>query len=102
MVVGQVRLLELLVQQLIVLQEEQQQIVKQQIGLFKITQEGELNHYGTQFAYSFNGDIDNGSNTAVTESPPAGSFTDDSTTQTKFNAKSAHFTNSGYSVYNTL
>ena len=66
---------------------------------FSITQEGELNHYGTQFAYSFNGDIDNaGSNTAVTATS-AGSFTDDSTTQTKFNAKSAYFTNSGYSRF---
>ena len=66
---------------------------------FSITQEGELNNAGTQFAYSFNGDIDNaGSNTAVTATS-AGSFTDDSTTQTKFNAKSAYFTNSGYSRF---
>ena len=66
---------------------------------FSITQEGELNNAGTQFAYSFNGDIDNaGSNTAVTATSH-GSFSDDSTTQTKFNAKSAHFTNSGYSRF---
>ena len=66
---------------------------------FSITQEGELNHYGTQFAYSFNGDIDNaGSNTAVTATSH-GSFNDDSTTQTKFNAKSAHFTNTGFSRF---
>ena len=65
---------------------------------FAITQEGELNHYGTQYAFSFNGDIDNaGSNTSTFVS--AGSFNANATGQTKFNAKSAHFPNTGYSSF---
>ncbi len=65
---------------------------------FSITQEGQLNHNGTQYAFSFNGDIDNaGSNTSTFVS--AGSFNDDATGQTKFNAKSAHFPNTGYSSF---
>ena len=65
---------------------------------FSITQEGELDNYGTQYAFSFNGDSDNaGSNTDSYTT--AGSVVFNSTGQTKFNANSAYFTNSGYSRF---
>jgi hypothetical protein len=65
---------------------------------FSIIQEGELDNYSTQYAFSFNGDTDNaGSNTDTYVT--AGSFVSNSTGQTKFNANSAYFTNSGYSSF---
>lgn len=65
---------------------------------FSIIQEGELNHYGTQYAFSFNGDVDNaGSNTDTYVG--AGSFTPSSTGQTKFNSNSAAFLNSSFARF---
>ena len=65
---------------------------------FSIIQEGELDNYSTQYAFSFNGDTDNaGSNTDTYVT--AGSFTASSTGQTKFNSNSAAFLNSSFARF---
>ena len=65
---------------------------------FSITQEGELDNYGTEYAFSFNGDSDNSGSNADSYTT-AGSVVFNSTGQTKFNANSAYFTNSAVSRF---